>query len=93
MAKLTITRQKKILGFALSIPVLVDGKKIGSVPCGKSIEVQIEKGVHVVSFKSVEKEVKQEINVTDETNNVEIIFKLRLGFLTGVAKIVEVKYN
>ena len=90
---LTVTRQKRILGFAISISVLVEKKKIGSIANGKSLTKELDPGTHTVSFKAIEKEVKQEINVTDSTNSVEIIIKLRMGLLTGVAKIVEVKYN
>lgn len=90
---LTVTRVKKILGFAISFSVYVDDVQIGSLGNGKSITCNVSEGNHKVIFKCVEKEVVQEINVLSTTNSVEVVCHAKMGLVAAVASIDEVKYN
>ena len=93
MATLKVTRLKKILGFAIGVTLFVDGEEVGKLTPGTTLTKELAPGVHNVRLLTIEKGVDQEVTITDTTNTVEITFKLRLGFLTGVAKIVDIKYN
>ena len=91
--KIIVTRQKKIMGCAIPFSVYVDNAKIGSLANGKSLYCEVGEGTHTVIFRCVEKDVVQEVNVTSETNSVEVICKARMGLAAAVAKVLEVKYN
>lgn len=90
---LTVTREKRIIGFAISFDVLVDNNKIGSLKNGSFINYNLEPGKHIISVKSLEKTVNQEIEINDEHKSVEIIVNLKMGFLAGRANIKEVIYK
>lgn len=90
---LTVTRTKKILGFAISFSVYVDDVQIGSLGNGKSLTYNVSEGNHKVVFKCVEKDVIQEINVLSTTNSVEVVCHAKMGLVAAVANVDEVKYN
>ena len=90
---LTITRNKRVMGFAISFPIFVDDVEIGKLGNGKSLSYEVSEGVHVVRFKCVEKDIEQEITVNSSTNSVEIICQLKMGLVAGIAQILDVKYN
>ena len=90
---LTITRNKKIMGFAISFPIFVDGVEIGKLKNGQSLNYEVSEGIHKVLFKSVEKDLEQEITINSNTNSVEIICQLKMGLVAGVPQILDVKYN
>ena len=90
---LTVTRKKKVMGFAIPFPVYVDGEKIGSLGNGKSLTCEVGEGTHTVMFKCVEKDVKQEINVTSVTNSVEVTCQAKMGLAAAVTQVLDVKYN
>ena len=92
-AVLTVMRLKKLMGFAISATVYVDNEEIGKLSPGNSVTKELEVGTHKVLIKTAEKGVEQEVNITETTNSVEISFKLKLGIIVGVPKIVDVKYN
>lgn len=90
---LTVTRIKKVIGCAIPFSVYVDDEKIGSLGNGKSLVKEVGEGTHTVMFKCVEKNVTQEVNVTSDTNAVEVTCRARMGLAAAVAQVLDVKYN
>ena len=90
---LTVTRQKKTLGFAVSFTVHVDGNIIGKLKNGESLSCSLNPGKHVVNIESVEKNTIEEIIINDNTNSVEIIVVAKMGIIAANAKIVDVIYK
>lgn len=92
LAKIVVTREKKVMGFAISFPVYVDGVQIGILGNGKSLETEVTKGVHEVTFNCVEKTVKQEVDLTD-SNEVEVTCKASMGLIAAIAHVTNVEYK
>lgn len=90
---LTVTRNKKMMGFAVPFPIYVDNELIGKLGNGKSLTCEISEGIHTVMFKCVEKKVEQEVIANSNTNSVEVICEAKMGLAAAVAKIIDVKYN
>jgi len=90
---LTVTRKKKVMGFAIPFSVYVDDEKIGSLGNGKSLTYEVGEGTHKVIFKCVEKDVIQEINITSVTQSVEVTCQAKMGLAAAVAQVLDVKYN
>ena len=90
---LTIFREKRIMGFALSFNVFVDGVNLGSLKNGKSLTCQVGIGSHEILIKCVEKDVKQSINVLANNHSIEIITYARIGILAAVAEIKDIIYK
>lgn len=93
MIPLIISRQKKIMGFAVSFTVFVDGVRVGVLKNGKSLSCQIGQGVHEVLIKCVEKDVKQSITVLRSNHSVEVVTYAKIGLLAAVAEIKDVIYK
>lgn len=90
---LTISREKRIMGFALSFNVFVDGVNLGSLKNGKSLTCQVGIGSHEILIKCVEKDVKQSINVLANNHSIEVITYARIGILAAVAEIKDIIYK
>lgn len=90
---LTVTREKRILGFAISFPVFVDDEKIGDLKNDSSLVCNLTTGIHKVTIKSFEKTIDKEIEVNEETKGVEIIVNLKMGILAGRANVKEIIYK
>ena len=92
-AVLTVTRLKKIFGFAIKITVIVDDEEIGKLSPGNSVTKELTPGIHKVYLKTAETVVGEELNITETTKSVEVTCKIKMGLLVGAPKLVEVKYN
>lgn len=93
MVNLIITRTSKVMGFAISFPVFVDGVKLGTLKNGKSLTCQIGYGSHTVLFKCVEKDVTQNIVVGNNHQSVEIVTHAKMGILAATISIDNILYN
>ena len=90
---ITVTREKKIMGFAIPFPVFVDGTKIGDLKNGTSLSCEVQPGKHKVVLKCVEKDTEQEVELTDQNNGVEVTCVAKMGLIAARAKITNVTYK
>lgn len=90
---LTVTRTKKVMGFAIPFSVYVDDSQLGSLANGKSLTCNLSEGSHKVVFKCAEKDVEQDLNINKGVTSVEVICHAKMGLIAAVASIDEVKYN
>lgn len=93
LVPLTITREKKFMGWAIPFSVFVDNVKVGEINNGKSLSCQVSVGSHIVLIKCIEKDVTQNIMVNDNHHSVEVTIKAGMGLLAAVAKITNVVYK
>ena len=93
MVTLTITRKKKIMGFAMPFEVFVDNNRIGSIDNGDNLSCQIKEGVHKIIFKCADKNVEQDIEVKKEHNSVEVMCHTKMGLGAGIIKVDNVIYR
>ena len=92
MVTLTITRKKKIMGFAMPFEVFVDNNKVGSIDNGDSLSCQVTEGIHKIIFKCIHKNVEQDIEIKKEHSSVEVICHTKMG-LNSVIKVDNVIYR
>lgn len=90
--KIIVTREKKVMGFAISFPVYIDGVQLGSLGNGKSLEMNVAPGKHVVEFRCVEKTITQEVTL-NENDSVEVTCKASMGLIAAIASITNVEYK
>lgn len=90
---LTVTRPKSMVGMAISFTVYVDGKDIGKLKNNTSLSCDVTVGAHTVIIKSLEKDLVQNILVKEDTNSVEMIAGVKMGFLAGRANLKDVIYK
>ena len=64
LVPLTITREKRFMGWAIPFSVFVDGVKVGDIKNGKSLSCQVGLGSHVVLVKCVEKDVEDVLGLS-----------------------------
>ena len=91
-ATLKVIRKNKLFGFAISFSVFVDGKKIGVLKNGVTLTCNLDKGTHMLMIKSLEKDIRREINISDECKGVEVYMSIGFGFLVGHPRIDGIKY-
>lgn len=90
---LIVTRQKKAIGCAIPFPIYVDGNKVGDAKNGVTLTYKLTKGLHTVSFNSVEQNLKQGVTLDDEHKCVEIVFRAKMGFIAAKPKIISITYK
>lgn len=91
-ATLRVFREKKIAGMAIKFFVFVDGKKIGDLKSGVMLTCELDKGLHKLKITSFEKDISQEINISEGCNVVEVKVSIGLGFLVGRPHIDNIRY-
>ena len=89
----TITRLKRIMGFAIPFPIYVDEEKLGDLQNGKSLTRNLTEGEHIIKIKAIEKTISQAITIKEDTQSVEMTIKLKMGLLAGVPKIMNIEYK
>lgn len=92
LTTLKVIRGKKIAGLAISFSVFVDGRKIGDLKNGVTLTCKLGKGAHELTISSLEKDIRQEINIREECTAVEVKVSIKMGFLAGRPHIDNVKY-
>lgn len=91
-ATLKVIRKKKLFGFAISFSVSVDGKKIGDLKNGVTLTCELDRCSHKLKIASLEKDISQEINISEGCSVVEAKVSLGMGILAGRPRIDDVKY-
>ena len=93
LATITVTREKKALGFAIPFELYIDNSKIGNLPNNSSLNKTIILGEHVVTIKSPESSVTQNILLNEEKKDVEIKVIPKMGFIAAKPKITQVLFK
>ena len=91
--KIVVTRPKKLFGVAISFKILIDGVEIGRLTNGISLERMVTEGSHIVTIKSLEKTLEQEVILNDEHKEVELSVSIGFGVVAGRPKINSVTYK
>lgn len=91
--KIIVTRKKRTMGFAIPFPLYIDGEKIAQLTNGASIEKEVTTGSHLVEFVCADGNVKQEVELTDSHESVEILCTARMGLIAATVGILEVLYK
>lgn len=92
MATLKVIREKKIFGFAISFSVIVDGAEVGILKNGSTLTHELSRSTHTLKITSLEKDVSQIINISNECDTVEVRVSIGMGILAGRPHINDVKY-
>lgn len=93
VCKLIVTREKKVMGFAITFPVFVDGVELGKLGNGKSLETDVLVGKHTVEFRCVEKTISQDVELKEDNNSVEVVCRADMGLIAAVAHVTKVEYK
>ena len=90
MGIINVIRQKQTVGFLIPFDVYLDNQFMGSIKSGKSISLTVNYGMHMVSIKTIDKTINQEILVDDNYKVVNITCNCLMGFLTGRPNILSI---
>lgn len=93
VGKLTVIREKKTMGFAISFEVYVDDSKLGTLKNNSSLSCDLPFGTHEIIFKSTEKDLVQNIILNENQKSVEIHIIPKMGLIAAKPYITEIKYN
>lgn len=93
IGKLTIIREKKTMGFAITFEVYIDDGKLGTLKNNSSLSCDLPFGEHKILFKSTEKDVVQNINLNKNQKSAEIHIIPKMGIIAAKPYIKEIKYN
>ena len=91
--KIVVTRPKKLFGVAFSFKIFIDGVEIGKLTYGVSLERMVTGGKHIVTIKSLETSLEQEVVLDDEHKEVTISVSVGFGIVAGRPKINSITYN
>lgn len=91
IGKITITRLKKMIGALISFTVYIDGTELGALKNNTTLIAIPSLGKHIIKIRSTEKDVVQEIELTDEKKEVEIIIVPKMGLIAAKPVIQEIR--
>ena len=91
IGKITITRLKKMIGALISFTVYIDGTELGALKNNTTLIATPSLGKHIIKIRSTEKDVVQEIELTDEKKEVEIIIVPKMGLIAAKPVIQEIR--
>ena len=93
LGKITVTREKKILGFAIPFELYIDNTKIGNLKNDSTLNTNVPLEEHTVTIKSVESSVSQNVFLNNDKKEVEIKVIPKLGLIAAKPKITEVIFK
>ena len=85
IGKITIVREKKMLGFAIPFDVYIDDTKLGTLSNNSSLTTR--------STVSTEKDVIENIELSEDKKEVTITIIPKMGLISAKPYIKEIKYN
>ncbi len=93
LPKITISRVKKLWGFAVSFQVYVDNQLVGSLANGGNIVVEVSPGKHMVRLSLLGSQIEESIELNDQQKNVVLTIKPKMGLLAARPYLVSKVYN
>ena len=85
-------REKKFKGAVIVFNIIIDGQYMGQIGNGMQLSFSVPLGHHIVTLKT-EKEIVQEIDLTEQQRNVYININCKMGLLMGRPNITNVYYG
>ena len=89
---ITVIREKQFKGAIIPFNVFIDGQYVGELTNGIQLSYTVALGHHVVSFKT-EKEIVQEVDITEMQRNIYITVNCKMGLLMGRPNVTNVYYG
>lgn len=93
VGKINVIREKKMFGFAISFSVYVDDTLLGQLNNNSKLSTDIALGEHKITFKSTEKDVIQEVTLSEEKKEVNIYIVPKMGLIAAKPSIKEIIYK
>lgn len=93
MGKINVVRESKVFGFAIPFDVYVDDAYLGKLSNGTTLSCDVALGSHVVLFKSTEKDVVEEIYLTEDKRSVTLDIVPKMGLIAAKPSIKNISYN
>jgi len=91
--KINIIREKKVFAFAIPFSVYIDDTLLGELKNGTTLSTSIAIGYHKLLLKSTEKDVIQDIILTEDKKEVNIYIMPKMGLIAARPVIKEVIYK
>ena len=93
IGKITVVREKKMLGFAIPFDVYIDDTKLGTLKNGTTLTAKATLCPHEIKLTSTEKDVIQSIELTENKKEVVISIIPKMGLIAAKPYIKDIKYN
>ena len=93
IGKITIVREKKMLGFAIPFDVYIDDTKLGTLSNNSSLTTRSPLSMHEIKIISTEKDVIENIELSEDKKEVTITIIPKMGLISAKTYINEIKYN
>ena len=93
LGKITVTREKKVLAFAIPFELFIDDSKIGNLPNNSTLTSQVTLGEHIVKIKSPETTISQNITLGNDKKEVEIRVVPKMGLIAAKPKITQILFK
>ncbi len=93
VGKITVIREKKVLGFAIPFEAYVDNTFLGKLPNDSTVSCSVPFGIHEVKIVSTGKDLIEKIEISASQTTCEIHIVPKMGLVAAVPHIKEIKYN
>ena len=80
IGKITIVREKKMLGFAIPFDAYIDDTKLGTLSNNSSLTTRSTLSMHEIKLVSTEKDVIENIELSEDKKEVTITIIPKDGF-------------
>lgn len=93
IGKITVIREKKMLGFAIPFDVYIDNTKLGTLSNNSSLTTNVTLNRHEIKLVSTEKDVIENIELSENKKEVVLTIIPKMGLIAAKPYIKEIKYN
>lgn len=88
-----INRIHQFKGSLIKFDVYIDNQFAGSLKNGETLNIPVYYGNHMVSLKTIDETVNQQVLLSDNQRNFNIECNCKMGLLTGRPNITNCYYN
>ena len=93
VGSVNIIRDRAFKGALITFEVYIDNQMAGAINSGENFTIPVYYGNHIVTLKTIDKTVNQEIFLSDQQPNVYIQCNCKMGLITGRPNITNIYYR
>ena len=93
VGNITVIREQQFVGALVAFEVYIDNQGVGSLMSHQQVSAPVYYGNHIVTIKTIDKAINQEIVINDQQRNAFIQVNCKMGLITGRPNITNIYFQ
>lgn len=90
-SSIIFVRKSQFYGSLVPVKVILDGREVASLTSGQEVKIPATFGKHKLSFNLWSGKGDFDIDISEDSPNVKVTFKLSMGLITSKPKIISIE--